>query len=178
MSVGQICERWVDIAAPHETIQQAAERMHQHTVGALVIVGNGNVPVGIVTDRDLVIRGVAHRRDADTTRLSDVMSTPVTTVLEDSRSRPPWRSCTAGNAGGYRSSIATSRWSALSRSTTSCCIWPRSSLRFKAWSRVRRRAAPLMSTPDRRALPGTTSAASVNLEPNSGRRQGSIGPVF
>lgn len=84
MSVGQICERWVDVAAAHETIQQAAERMHQRTVGALVVVGNGNVPVGIVTDRDLVIRGLAHRRDADSTRIADVMSTPVKTVLEDS----------------------------------------------------------------------------------------------
>ena len=83
MSVGQICERWVDVAAPHETMQQAAERMHQRTVGALVVVAEGNIPVGMVTDRDLVVRGIAHHRDANATLVRDIMSLPVKTVLED-----------------------------------------------------------------------------------------------
>ena len=54
-----ICQRDVDIIGPEETVLTAAERMRQRTVGCLVVVEKGRLPIGIVTDRDLVLRVVA-----------------------------------------------------------------------------------------------------------------------
>ena len=55
MSVEQICQRDVDTITADESAFQAAGRMHQRTVGALVVVDKANVPLGIVTDRDLTL---------------------------------------------------------------------------------------------------------------------------
>jgi len=59
---------------------QAAERMHQRTVGALVVVDNTNCPIGIVTDRDLTIRVIAASRDCYSTTVQEVMTPSPTTV--------------------------------------------------------------------------------------------------
>lgn len=74
MSVGQICQRDVDIIGPEETVFTAAERMRQRTVGCLVVVESGQLPIGIVTDRDLVLRVVAADRDAGATLVGEVMT--------------------------------------------------------------------------------------------------------
>lgn len=74
MSVEHIGQRNVDTAKPEESAFQAAERMHQRTVGALVVVDGDNTPIGIVTDRDLAIRVVAAGRDPYTTTVRDVMT--------------------------------------------------------------------------------------------------------
>jgi CBS domain-containing protein len=62
MTVGDICTRNVIIAPKTETIVDAAKRMRSSHVGDLVIVENRNgqhVPIGILTDRDIVISVVA-----------------------------------------------------------------------------------------------------------------------
>ena len=74
MSVGRICQRDVDIVRPNESVQVAAERMRQRTVGCLIVVEQGQLPVGIVTDRDLVIRVLADDRDPAATTVGDVMT--------------------------------------------------------------------------------------------------------
>ncbi len=43
----------------------------------------GTCPVGMVTDRDLVLRCVAERLDPDQTSLRDIMSSPICSVIED-----------------------------------------------------------------------------------------------
>ena len=58
MTVGKACTRSVVTAHPEETVQAVAQRMAQDDVGTLVVV-EGNRPVGIITDRDLVIRVMA-----------------------------------------------------------------------------------------------------------------------
>lgn len=83
MSVARICQRNVDTATPDESAFQAAERMHQRTVGALVVVDGENVPVGIVTDRDLAIRVVAAGRDPYTTTVREVMTPNPQTAIPD-----------------------------------------------------------------------------------------------
>ena len=82
MSVERICQRDVDTARPEESVLQIAERMHQRTVGALVVVDKANVPVGIVTDRDLTLRVIAGQRDPSTTTIGDVMTRNPKTVSE------------------------------------------------------------------------------------------------
>jgi len=62
MTVGDICTRNVVVAPKTESIVDAAKRMRSSHVGDLVIVENRNgqhVPIGILTDRDIVIGVVA-----------------------------------------------------------------------------------------------------------------------
>ena len=70
--------------------------MRQRTVGCLVVIDKGQVPVGILTDRDLVMRVVAEDRDAGTTEVGQVMTRfpelasedmPIETALELMRRR-------------------------------------------------------------------------------------------
>lgn len=63
---------------PDSTIAEAAELMDRAVVGALVVVERDR-PIGIVTDRDVTVRGVAHRIPADS-RVDAVMSTDLVTL--------------------------------------------------------------------------------------------------
>ena len=64
--------------APRTTIRQASETMEQAGVGSLAVV-DGDDLVGIVTDRDLVRRGLAKGLDPSA-RVDGLMSSPVVTV--------------------------------------------------------------------------------------------------
>lgn len=68
--------------APDATVTQAAELMDQSAVGALVVEEPGDRPVGIVTDRDLVVRALAQRCDPDA-RVDSAMSTELVTLPAD-----------------------------------------------------------------------------------------------
>jgi CBS domain-containing protein len=63
---------------PHRSIRGVAMIMDQSGVGSLAVIDNGRL-VGIVTDRDLVRRGLAQDL-ASTTPVEKVMSTPVVTI--------------------------------------------------------------------------------------------------
>ena len=67
--------------APQRTISEAAAVMEQSGVGSLVII-DGTEVIGIVTDRDLVRRGLAKGLPSDA-RIDGVMSSPVTTIDAD-----------------------------------------------------------------------------------------------
>ena len=62
--------------AEDASVLEAAELMNQHRIGALVVTNGDNV-VGIFTERDILNRIVAPRRDPDETKVKDVMSSPV-----------------------------------------------------------------------------------------------------
>jgi CBS domain-containing protein len=66
-----------------ESVWQAAERMHQRAVGMLVVMDDQQHPVGVLTDRDIVERVVAQRREAGVTKVADIMTPSPTTVRED-----------------------------------------------------------------------------------------------
>jgi CBS domain-containing protein len=59
----------------------AAQAMVELNVGVIPVCEGGRL-VGMVTDRDIVVRGVAQERTARDTRLADVMSGRVQTVRE------------------------------------------------------------------------------------------------
>ncbi|MBI4583729.1 MAG: CBS domain-containing protein [Planctomycetes bacterium] len=82
MAAGRICQRQVDLAEAEESVQVAAQRMRQRMVGTLVIVNQDKEPIGILTDRDLVIRVLAEGKDTGETRVGEVMTAPVRTVFE------------------------------------------------------------------------------------------------
>jgi CBS domain-containing protein len=56
--------------------------MNQFRVGSIIIVDDGR-PLGIVTERDILVRVVAERKLAIETLVKDVMSKPVLTIPED-----------------------------------------------------------------------------------------------
>jgi len=66
---------------PDQTLVEAASIMDKAGVGALVVV-DADRPVGIVTDRDLVRRGLARSLPIDA-RVDAVMTTPLVTVDAD-----------------------------------------------------------------------------------------------
>jgi CBS domain-containing protein len=72
-------------ASPEESVRKAAQRMASYDVGALVVLeeNHGAHAVGIITDRDMVLRGVAEQLDLDDTSVSDVMSKPVYVVRDE-----------------------------------------------------------------------------------------------
>lgn len=60
------------------TVTDAAVLMDHLAIGALIVV-DGDRPVGIVTDRDMVVRGMSRRCTANA-RIDSVMSTDVITM--------------------------------------------------------------------------------------------------
>lgn len=84
MTVGRICSRVVASASSQETIRTAAERMAANEVGTLVVLDatDNAKRVGIVTDRDIVIRCVAAGRDPERSQIAAIMTSPVHTVDE------------------------------------------------------------------------------------------------
>jgi CBS domain-containing protein len=86
MTIGDICNRNVVVAPKMEMIVDAAKRMRTSHVGDLVVIDNRDgqhFPVGIVTDRDIVISAVAGDPDhINYLLVSDVMSSDLVTAQE------------------------------------------------------------------------------------------------
>jgi CBS domain-containing protein len=85
-SIGEICNREVVYAVRDTPIVIAARLMRQHHVGSVVVVdevnGGRRVPVGIITDRDLVVEILATELDPRTMTLGDVMVPELVTARE------------------------------------------------------------------------------------------------
>ena len=67
---------------PNATIGEAATLMKQEDCGSIPIVDDGRL-VGIVTDRDIVVRAIAAGREPKRTRISEIMSADPITVRPD-----------------------------------------------------------------------------------------------
>ncbi|HTK78697.1 MAG TPA: CBS domain-containing protein, partial [Gemmataceae bacterium] len=63
----------VQSIGPDATVLDAAVLMNDHKIGSLVVTDGGRL-VGIITERDLMVRIVALRRDPAATAVRDVMS--------------------------------------------------------------------------------------------------------
>ena len=74
--IADIMTRSVAVAKRDETLQAAARRMREMDVGALPVT-DGRALVGMVTDRDITIRGVAEGMVAQESLVSDVMTAEV-----------------------------------------------------------------------------------------------------
>jgi CBS domain-containing protein len=66
----------------NETLIQAARQMRDADVGALIVTHTGDVR-GVVTDRDITVRGVAEELDTGTTRLADIVTHDLVAVSPD-----------------------------------------------------------------------------------------------
>ncbi|MFC7712948.1 CBS domain-containing protein [Micromonospora lupini] len=65
----------------NDTLIAAAQEMRDSAIGD-VVVTDGDSVVGIVTDRDITVRGVAENMDPGSTRLSEITSRDVITVSQ------------------------------------------------------------------------------------------------
>jgi predicted transcriptional regulator len=68
--------------SPQDPLVLAAQAMDELNVGVIPVC-DGEKLVGMVTDRDIVVRGVAQDGDTKTMKLADVMSTNVRCAMED-----------------------------------------------------------------------------------------------
>ena len=67
------------VLQPSAPALEAARAIENNNIGAVIVGDKGSV-VGIVTDRDLAVRLVGRGLDAKTTKIADVMTTPVATL--------------------------------------------------------------------------------------------------
>jgi CBS domain-containing protein len=80
--LAKICTKPVATESDPMTIDKAARAMPSNNVGALVVVNAGR-PIGMLTDRDVVVEVVAKGMDPDTVRVGDVMRRRPITIRED-----------------------------------------------------------------------------------------------
>ena len=86
MRVGEACNREVVIIDRKETIVEAARLMRAHHVGDVVVVEQrpiGKMPVGILTDRDIVVELLAQEVDFRSLSIEDCMSFDLLQARED-----------------------------------------------------------------------------------------------
>ncbi len=85
MSIREICHRSVVCGTPDMTAVEAAALMRQHHIGNVVVVDRidgDRRPLGVVTDRDIVVEVVAAGLDPVTVRLGDMMVGRLVTAEE------------------------------------------------------------------------------------------------
>lgn len=75
-TIQDVMTRGVEVVDPNATLMQVAEKMRQFNVGPLPVC-DGDRLVGVVTDRDLVVRGIAMGHDPHTSKVSSVMTEDV-----------------------------------------------------------------------------------------------------
>ena len=86
MFAGEICNREVVVVGEESSVTEAAQIMREYHVGDIVIVKTSyckQIPVGILTDRDITLEIVARNVDPETIRVGDAMTFELTTVFED-----------------------------------------------------------------------------------------------
>ena len=85
MPIGEVCNKEIITVQSEDSVLDAAKLMRQNHVGDVLVVENRNgidVPIGIVTDRDLVMEIMAPELDASVITVGDIMSPEFTTVKE------------------------------------------------------------------------------------------------
>jgi CBS domain-containing protein len=82
MQIKEIMTSDPELIDPEASIRKAAKRMRDEDIGALP-VGENDRLIGMVTDRDIALRGVAEDRAPETTTVRDVMSEKVYYCFED-----------------------------------------------------------------------------------------------
>ena len=77
MTAGEYCNREIIITGQDVSVTEAAMLMRQHHVGDLVVVekqAEKILPVGIITDRDIVIEVVAQKADPEALIIKDIIA--------------------------------------------------------------------------------------------------------
>jgi len=102
MGLAEICNRSVVMASPKTSVEEVSRLMREHHVGSLVVVeetARGRRPVGIVTDRDVVIEVVAAGVAPATVTVGEIMGPELVTARE---SDEPWETIRLMRRRGVR----------------------------------------------------------------------------
>ncbi|ABI59231.1 MULTISPECIES: CBS domain-containing protein [Nitrosomonas] len=86
MTVSEICNREVRTIQRDGSVLEAARMMRQYHVGALIVIDKVNdrvIPVGVITDRDLVVEVLATGLDKEAITVDDVMTQELFAVKEN-----------------------------------------------------------------------------------------------
>ena len=85
MTTGKVCNREVVFVHQQASVPEAARLMREYHVGDLVVIKEKTgkrVPVGIITDRDIVLEVIAEGVDMDDVSVGDIMSDKLVTARE------------------------------------------------------------------------------------------------
>jgi len=85
MRIGEICTREVVFCDPETSVVEIARLLRNHHVGDLIVAEKGRsgfAPVGLVTDRDLVVKVLAEGVAPDSLVAADLMTRRVVTAVE------------------------------------------------------------------------------------------------
>ena len=77
MKVNECMSTNVIYAKPEDTICNVAKLMENNHIGCVPVCDNNDNVVGLVTDRDLILRSIACDKDIKNTHISEIMSTNV-----------------------------------------------------------------------------------------------------
>lgn len=77
-----MCDKVVFVK-PDSSVKQTAKIMSDNHIGFLPVCDDSKNIVGIVTDRDIILRTIACDKDTNSTPISDIMSTDVYVVTPD-----------------------------------------------------------------------------------------------
>ena len=82
MQLKDVMTPGVEVIAPEASIYEAAEKMSHLDIGPLPVC-DGECLVGMLTDRDIVIRTIAEQRDPKQTTVTEAMTPHVAYCFED-----------------------------------------------------------------------------------------------
>lgn len=83
MRISDISSRSVACVGIHTTAREAAWKMSEVHTGTLVVIAQNGAPIGILTDRDLVLKVLAKGAAAEAVAVGDVMTREVITCKAD-----------------------------------------------------------------------------------------------
>jgi IMP dehydrogenase len=110
MEVREIMSTDVRLISPEDSIQKAAEMMRDEDIGSLP-VASGDRLVGYLTDRDIVIRGLADGKTAETL-VREVMTEKVLYCFEDDGIEEVASNMAENRFAVFRFSLGRSGWPA------------------------------------------------------------------
>lgn len=85
MNIGQVCTREVVCTGRDTTVSSAAQVMRERHVGDLIVVDevdSERVPVGIITDRDIVLGVISVKLDPDVFTVGDLLNDELVTATD------------------------------------------------------------------------------------------------
>jgi CBS domain-containing protein len=82
MQVQELMSRNVKVIDSTATLLEAAELMRDEDIGALPVADAGR-PIGMLTDRDIVVRALADYKDPNQTRVRDIITPRLSTIYAD-----------------------------------------------------------------------------------------------
>jgi CBS domain-containing protein len=73
----------VESISPRAMVADACREMKEKNIGALVVISDDNKPLGVLTDRDVIVRAIVEGKTAERTPVEEVMTSPVAALQAD-----------------------------------------------------------------------------------------------